>query len=285
MFRLSSFFTPLLSMASIEHESSWSDALFSNHNDVTRDVVALLLTYVDNILSQPDESKYRTLRKENEIFSRRVLPVKGAVDCLRAMGFREMEEAYVMSREFSVDTLLSIKQVLSVRSASVPSNRTFTQQEKDEFYYRLESSAEHVRCYSSEQLREEARRKIPVDDLRRRASALHRSITSQAASTVDDNVSEQECLLLELLHWFKADFFRWCDKPECDFCHSPPAQMNNAGMAYPSDEERVWRAGSVEVYSCSLCGSITRFPRYNHPGKLLETRRGRCGEWANCFTL
>ncbi|KAJ8621823.1 hypothetical protein MRB53_030352 [Persea americana] len=40
-----------------------------------------------------------------------------------------------------------------------------------------------------------------------------------------------------------------------------------------------------QSFRCSSCSVITRFPRYNDPLKLLETRRGRCGEWANCFTL
>jgi len=49
--------------------------------------------------------------------------------------------------------------------------------------------------------------------------------------------------------------------------------------------EKQYGAGGAEVAQCSTCGMQTRFPRYNDPAKLLETRNGRCGEWANCFTL
>ncbi|MBA0716334.1 hypothetical protein Golax_015170, partial [Gossypium laxum] len=41
----------------------------------------------------------------------------------------------------------------------------------------------------------------------------------------------------------------------------------------------------VKNCSCNSCSRVTRFPRYNDPLKLVETRKGRCGEWANCFTL
>jgi thiol-disulfide isomerase/thioredoxin len=88
--------------------------------------------------------------------------------------------------------------------------------------------------------------------------------------------------LRELLRWFKSDFFKWTNAPACGFCGG---KTENVGMGQPSPEEAANQAGRVEVYSCKACGSQTRFPRYNKATKLLETRNGRCGEWANCFTL
>lgn len=56
-------------------------------------------------------------------------------------------------------------------------------------------------------------------------------------------------------------------------------------MLQPTADELRWEAPRVEAHHCKSCGTVGRFPRYNSPAKLLETRRGRCGEWANCFTL
>lgn len=41
------------------------------------------------------------------------------------------------------------------------------------------------------------------------------------------------------------------------------------------------------MYTCTQqgCTGLVEFPRFNHPRNLLRSRSGRCGEWANCFTL
>lgn len=44
-------------------------------------------------------------------------------------------------------------------------------------------------------------------------------------------------------------------------------------MSAPSVEEVAFKASRVEVYQCTECSTLTRFPRYNDPSKLLETRR------------
>ena len=44
---------------------------------------------------------------------------------------------------------------------------------------------------------------------------------------------------------------------------------------------------TTAVYECPRCdnGTITTFPRYNHPRSILKSRRGRCGEYANLYGL
>ena len=58
-------------------------------------------------------------------------------------------------------------------------------------------------------------------------------------------------------------------------------------MGTPTPEEARDGAGRVELYKCDTCHvTDIRFPRYHsRPETLLVTRRGRCGEWANCFVL
>ncbi|KHN73229.1 Peptide-N(4)-(N-acetyl-beta-glucosaminyl)asparagine amidase [Toxocara canis] len=91
-------------------------------------------------------------------------------------------------------------------------------------------------------------------------------------------------LLRNLLSWFKTEFFHWVDTPTCESCGTVTLSSSRTnGM--PTEEEKEFGANRVEVYVCKRCLREVRFPRYNDPTKLLETRRGRCGEWANCFAL
>ena len=94
----------------------------------------------------------------------------------------------------------------------------------------------------------------------------------------------------------------WVNKPPCEACgvmadrpkgrkrvNAPGCTPVPVGSDAPrGDAERAGWAGVVELYRCEGargCGATTRWPRFNNPATLLETRRGRCGEWANCFCL
>ncbi|XP_066934387.1 peptide-N(4)-(N-acetyl-beta-glucosaminyl)asparagine amidase-like [Clytia hemisphaerica] len=148
---------------------------------------------------------------------------------------------------------------------------------KTQFFHSLSSHTNQVLLYEEEALQIIARSHIPLDELKTKAEKEY-SKTKNLNSTS----SYEDCLLLEMLTWFKNDFFSWMNSPKCTRCES---ETKSIGMLQPSPDDLKWGAGRVEGYQCKVCGTQVRFRRYNHPQKLLETRTGRCGEWANCFTL
>ncbi|XP_006851680.1 PREDICTED: peptide-N(4)-(N-acetyl-beta-glucosaminyl)asparagine amidase [Chrysochloris asiatica] len=144
----------------------------------------------------------------------------------------------------------------------------------------LQSNIQHVLIYENLALQEKALMCIPVQELKRRSQEKLSRARKLDKGTV---LNDEDFLLLELLHWFKEEFFHWVNNIMCSKCGGQTRSRGD--LLSPDADELKWGANRVEDHYCDVCQFSSRFPRYNNPEKLLETRCGRCGEWANCFTL
>lgn len=64
--------------------------LLENSPEAFDNASQLLLRIANNIVQEPKEAKYRTLKLSTNTFQNKLLPVKGAVECLYAMGFEDV---------------------------------------------------------------------------------------------------------------------------------------------------------------------------------------------------
>ncbi|XP_067915959.1 peptide-N(4)-(N-acetyl-beta-glucosaminyl)asparagine amidase [Heterodontus francisci] len=296
--------------------------LSQNPEQIFLDASELLLRYADNILRNPNEDKYKSIKIGNQAFSNRLLPVKGAVECLFEMGFQEEEAHLVFPKNASVEKLQKIRDLIAAErrqrttaNKSVPISQPLSasaqvQPREPETSFRalpffnetprqtpaqifrpvttlseksllatLRTHFQDVLMYENTTLQQKALACIPTQELRKRADEKLSCATKLDSGAT---VNLEDFLLLELLRWFKQDFFQWVDSLPCNSCGEA---TQPSGSLPPSSEDLKWSAQRVENHICNKCYTSNRFPRYNHAEKLLETRRGRCGEWANCFTL
>lgn len=148
----------------------------------------------------------------------------------------------------------------------------------------LQSNFQHVLLYENPELQQKARSCIPYKQLL--SAAQQKLKLAQEAETgschvttcsimyfwwnaekwwicfgicVECKLGEEDFLVLELLRWFKHDFFSWVDCLPCNSCGGP---TQNSGSLSPAIDDLRWGAERVENHYCQSCQLCTRFPRF-----------------------
>lgn len=237
----------------------------SNSIDICFQILNVLMKLIDDIINHPYQPKFRRLCLNSEIIQNNLLPFTGAMEFLFEIGFIDDDNYLVLPNHINNNTLNSYKQeILNIFSEDKKCKLT-----ENNFLKEINSSSLAVLKFEDKVLQNKALQNLTPEDIE-----LFSNLNKYNTDLI-----YHEKMMLRLMKWFKESFFKWFDTPICNFCNS---STKFKGINNDAVEENVKYS---EIYECENCNLITDFKRYGICEQLLITRKGRCGEWANCFTL
>ncbi|CCX30276.1 hypothetical protein FPQ18DRAFT_7644 [Pyronema domesticum] len=205
-------------------------------------------------------------------------------------GLRKSKSKYALSTSREPEVGPDGLPGYSARStAKVPTQPTDSESIK--FRRLLQALAMVPQKYENPGLLDEALAVIPLTRIYAEAEEEHQVMQVEAMSLGKEKTKwgYQDCVITALMKWFKRDFFTFVGDPPCQRCYAErrPYETRSIGATQPTEEERARGASRVELYQCKneQCGNQERFARYSDVWVLMQERRGRCGEWANVFTM
>lgn len=145
------------------------------------------------------------------------------------------------------------------------------------FQAKIDSGLGVVKDWENEALLKQTRSEIPFKE-------LIMSNDSEIPQEKGKIYQSDDLFLSRLCKWFQS-IMTWVNNPSCELCFSENTKLSHIRGPLTPDEIQ-GKANRVEVYFCPECNAETSLlPRYNSVSKLLSTKRGRCGEYANLFGL
>ncbi|CDS36169.1 Peptide N(4) (N acetyl beta) [Echinococcus multilocularis] len=248
-------------------DESVKELLANSSSPTFQKAKAKLLSVANVAAAKVAVGKSFEINLSDPVFEKYFLVTPGCMQFLFSMGFQELTESLILPSNSSRRQINKL-----IRQLRGPPPPRISPKENT-LLSKLEDYRHYVALYANPAYQVLARKAVPLDNLLKEAADLSR--------TSPKNVGPYS-LLRALLRWFKEDFFTWTQDQVCDNCGS----IMVAKSGHPTEAEFVeGSAHFVEIYTCPTSSSHPqkRFPRFNNPAKLLQTKEGRCGEWAGCF--
>ena len=220
--------------------------------------ITLLIDIISNLLNDRTNDRHQILPKDyiREIFHK----YQGAMQCLYLIGFKQNghDQDYVFNQQTSNEQLNEIIRLLenelvnksdlladlginesdeSIANESLISLSNVNIPSSVKNLIPFVSTVRLVQSYEEINLRQFILSSIlPLTD-------FHRKISKKS---LPNNLIKRDLLLLELLRWFKEEFFTWFDGATCDRCQT---SMEFLRYTEPtSDEKHSGHASRVELY-------------------------------------